>query len=378
MYDAEPNLKRKNRSPLRVIVNQWGCLLGLVMLSIGVAMGLIAAIFIGPNLLGFDMTATALMERELMLAATDVDLDSREQTLHAQATTDALDALSTQARLNNSADLLAQTATRSAQNIVTTQTAVAAQSIQQQTQVANNIRSTQAQLNANATAVELDFRNTQAALGITPNSLATEPNVVASTACQNSHVFDTALARLSDNWLHAQASDWERVESSQVGLTAQRDGAWLLESNQRPSTLMQCDIGSAYHIDYVIRPVAQMSGNYWLLLAVNERDGLAIQLYSELTAIREVSLYQFELALLQDDKLSAEDTLTLISRQLTDAELSGRVTLQVQVSDQRQIEVRLNDTSLLRLEGYPIATGRVGIQLPQGASIESIAIIKAE
>ncbi len=122
MRDTEPNIKRKNTSPLRVIVNQWGCLFGIVMLAIGGAMGLLGAIFVGPQLLGFDMTATALMEREIILASTEVDLNTRAQDADARATNFALDSQATQAFMNNDANLLAQTATQSSQNIIATNT----------------------------------------------------------------------------------------------------------------------------------------------------------------------------------------------------------------------------------------------------------------
>jgi hypothetical protein len=111
LYDTDPGLpKRKNQSPLRVIVNRWGCLLGGFMLGAGVIVGLALAILFGPQLLRFDATATVLAELEIMLAATDAELRQREQDTSALSTDLVRDNLATEVALQNAAALLDQTA----------------------------------------------------------------------------------------------------------------------------------------------------------------------------------------------------------------------------------------------------------------------------
>lgn len=367
MHATEPNLKRKNRSPLRIMVNQWGCLLAFVMLGLGSVFGLLAAIFIGPQILGFDVTATALMEREIILAATAADLDSRAQDANAQATVRALDALATQAILNNDIDLLNQTATQSQQNIVATTTASAAQSAQRQTQVANDFTSTQAALNANATQVELDFRNTQAALGITVPSAQ---NIAQSvTNCEPSVSFTTEITIFESDWIVSNATDWDNI----TGLRALNDGAWLLESDKDNESLVFCDYANTHKIEYTLRPVASTEDAYWLFFGVNQNDGLAMYIRTEMINIVEVALYQFDMLALQDDTLTLDDSLTVISRVSANTTLSSQVNFQIDIVEERLIRLIIADTLLLEVNGFQFDSGRVGVQLPEGAVLENIS-----
>lgn len=368
MHATEPNLKRKNRSPLRIIVNQWGCLLAFVMLGLGAGFGLLAAIFVGPQILGFDVTATALMEREIILAATAADLDNRAQDANAQATVRALDALATQAILNNDIDLLNQTATQSQQNIVATTTASAAQSAQRQTQVANDFTSTQAALNANATQVELDFRNTQAALGITVPSAQ---NVAQTSAnCESSTSFTTEIATFENDWIRSDTTDWDSV----TGLRALVDNAWLLENATDNQSLVFCDYSNTYRIEYTLRPVASTEDAYWFFFGVNQNDGLAMYIRTEMINIVEVSLYQFDMLALQDDNLTLDDSLTVISRVSANTALSSQVNFQIDIVEERIIRLIVADTLLLEVSGFQFDSGRVGAQLPEGAVLETISI----
>src|SRR5215207_4951694 len=124
LNDTQPILvKRKNQSPLRVIVNKWGFLLGTLMLGMGVIVGLAAAVFVVPSLLGFDMTSTALAEQAFLLAATDADLNQRDRNAVERETQFALDIQATRLDLLNAENLLDQTATQSISNINATATA---------------------------------------------------------------------------------------------------------------------------------------------------------------------------------------------------------------------------------------------------------------
>jgi len=364
MHPTEPNIKRKNVSPMRVIVNQWGCLLALVMLGLGAGMGLLGAIFVGPELLGFDLTATALMDRELALAATDVDLDVREQNAISEATGFALDVQATQAILGNEEDLLAQTATQSAQNIIATNTASAVQNAQRQTQVANDFAATQSALNANATQIEIDFRNTQAALGV---GNAQSDNNVVSTPLPR-YTFDMTEFDFSNSlWQLSAPDDWD---NNQNGLLAVSDGAWLRESEARILSNYGFDI--AYTIEVTLTPATVTEEDYWVLFDIGEETGLAAYFHSETLSVREVGLYSFDVSLL-DDSLTIDSPLTVIQRNAANVALSGQTQLAVTIAGQT-VSFSVNEEVVFTADGITIETGAIGVQLPAQSTLLSIGV----
>ncbi|MEO1286847.1 MAG: hypothetical protein AAFV93_03700 [Chloroflexota bacterium] len=276
-----PPNKRKNTSPLRVIVNQWGCLLALIMLGLGAVVGLLGAIFVGPQLLGFDLTATALGEQEIVLAATKVELDEQAQDAISRATSFALDVQSTQAILNNNADLLVQTATQSAQNISATATANANLNVQRQTQVANDFASTQAALNANATQVELDFRNTQSALGIDNTQAQSDNNLVTPSA---RYSFDFSQFTFSTTaWQLSSDDNWRIVD---IGIEAITEGAYLVEAQSR--ILPNNNFSDSYTVTADIRPAISTNAEYWLIFGLDNTRGYV----AHFVAIREIVIGQ--------------------------------------------------------------------------------------
>ncbi|MGJ3240931.1 MAG: hypothetical protein ACFE0Q_19640 [Anaerolineae bacterium] len=361
--ENQPYPKPKNRSPLRVIVNQWGCLFGLVMLALGGAVGLLGAIFIGPQLLGFDLTATALVEREIVLASTQVDLDVREQNADSQETAFALDVQATQALLNNEAQLLAQTATQSAQNSAATITAAVVENVQRQTQVANDFTSTQAALNANATRVDLDFRNTQTALGI--ESAQITPSASDANAptryTLNLSEFDVA----QDDWQVSDTDDWQ---SGTEGLTALNAGAWLIEAS--PRILNTYDFDN-YALTVDLRPATVIEADYWVMLALDDRAGLAVHLHTDVLRLTEVGVYRFNRD--QLDQGLNRDALTVISRQAADIALDSRMSITVIVLDD-ELVLTIDEQTLLNVDEIEAPAGAIGVQLPAQALLLNIGV----
>ena len=362
MHQTEPNIKRKNQSPMRIIVNRWGFLLGFLMLGIGVAFGLLGAIFAAPGLLGFDVTATALMERELALVATQVELDVQAQDAVARATGFALDIQSTQAIINNNADLLAQTATQSAQHIIATNTASAVQNSQRQTQVANDFSATQAALNANATQVDIDFRNTQAALGI---SSAQSDNNIALTPSPN-RIFDMSQFDFDSSvWQLSNNADWQITVSD---ISAMNDAAWIYET---PSLMPIPDYENDYTIEAIISPATVVDADYWLLFGITEESGLAAHFHANTLTVTEVGLYRFDLSQLENGLSS--DNLTVIQRNAASISLTGETQFNVVINGDN-LALSIGDETVLRANDVTVETGRIGVQLAAGASISRIEV----
>lgn len=367
MYE-EPSIKRKNVSPLRVIVNQWGCLFGGLMLGIGVAMGMLGAIFVGPQLLGFDVTATALMEREIILASTEVDLNVRANDANTQATNFALDSQATQAFMNNDANLLAQTATQSAQNIIATNTASAVQSAQRQTQIANDFVSTQAALNANATQISIDFRNTQTALGVNTDVQANTDNTGTGTALPR-YSFDMRLLDLDNsNWQLSNRLAWENTSDGIIALT---NGARLIEPSARILANNNFDV--AYTITADIRPTIAENATYWILFSVGEQVGLGVYFQATTLGLNEVALYQFTTTRVLSDTALNPDNMTIIQRNTVNAPLSDPSQLGINVNG-NVVSILLDGETLLQIGNMNLEAGAIGIELPAQASLLSISV----
>ncbi len=358
----QPPIKRKNQSPLRVIVNQWGCLFGLVMLGLGAAMGLLGAIFVAPTLLGFDLTATALNDRSIVMAATEVELNDRAQNAISQSTAFALDVQSTQAILNNDADLLAQTATQSSQNINATSTAVVVQNVQRQTEIANDYAATQAALNANATRIQLDFRNTQTALGV--ENPQTQQNIVATPAGRYSFDFtqfdgnSNAIWQLEGNWT-----------STEDGLAVRSANGSIVETSAQ--ILTDYNFINSYTITANIIPAIAMSADYWVIFSLTDDIGLAAHFRAETLTLSEVGLYQFTRS--QLDNVLTTDDLTVLRRNPANLTLNSQTEIRIIVDD-RLMTVSIDGNSVLETQGIPIPLGAIGIQLPEEAILRAISV----
>lgn len=373
MQSPDPNIKRKNTSPLRVIVNTWGCLLALFMLLIGTALGLVGAIVVAPQVLGFNLTATALGEEAIVLAATDADLDFRADEIDAAGTALAFAQEGTRAVLNNRADLLDQTATQSAGNVIATNTAAAVQNVARQTQIANDFDSTQAALQSNATQAALDFRNTQAALGIVPTDTDETENIGASSVATSTPLprftFDTrGVAIDSERWLLSSPDEWR---ADNTGWTALSDGAWLLETTPRIAESTSLDTPYTLAVD--IRPATGFAGDYWVLFGVGDDTGLAAYFRTETLTITEAGLYQFEVSELANDDALFTDNLTVLGRASAETTLGEQTQLRIEL-EATEIRLVVADTVLLRADSESIPQGRFGVQLPQDATLRSIGV----
>lgn len=417
MFDTQ-EVKRKNRSPLRVIVNAWGCLLGIIMLALGLIVGMLASVYFLPSLFDYDLTITALSERELLLIATAADLQSREQALSVHATEQALNyqrietqfalsELGTQAALENARLLLGQTATQSQGQINGTIAAATIQNEQRRTQIALDFAATQAQLQQNATQVEIDFRNTKAALGgdfeaqavnpspvapsLTPSSPSLRPTLTPSPMLNPSLTneatrqtqptltspptgillppTDTPSARESSR-LDLQfpedallGAEWQNVEAwlmTDLGLEARSEGAWLLSEN-------------AYgeQVTIAFSPAIVLNSEYWFFYQVQKASsGYALKVVMETLAAREIVLYRFEGAQISN---LAPENLELLHQSRLDNLLRSTSRIEFRRIG-TTLTISLNDASLLVLDVETTTErGQVGVQFPQGALLQVLA-----
>ena len=396
-FDTQPTApKRKNRSPLRVIVNTWGCLLSLLMLGLGVVVGLAGAILFAPQLLGFNVTATALAEREIVLAATDADLNQRDREANQRATDLVRDNLSTQISLNNSAALLDQTATQSTRNIVATATADAAESARQRTQIALNFAATQAQLEQNATQIQLDFRNTQAALdgdsSFESQSVLTDvpteappPTATPSPLPPTATVIllppsDTPSPTLSptttftpaprvveaDFTQDAHSEDWQFEDESwseeTQGIQVISESAWLISRETWQN---------AYSLTVDIAPAVALESTYTVFFAMDNADTLAVHFDTSSLVVNGVQLV--ETASLLSSNPAADNVANIAMAEVDEPLTSAtRIILEV---DGATLTVHLNDEVVLSTElPENRKGGKVGVQLPLGAILQKIAV----
>jgi hypothetical protein len=349
MAYTEPT-KRKNQSPLRVIVNAWGCLLGLIMLGLGGAVGLLGAIFVAPQLLGFNLTATALAEHEIVLAATIVDLDERARNAEAQATNFAFEVQATQALILNEYELLGQTATQSSSNISATGTALAEANVQRQTEIALDYRATQAQLQENATDAEIDFRNTQAALGI--------PQASSSNLVRNP--YDLRMGLDESIWQVSSASDWQATED---GLEAIREDAWLLEQE---AILLQ---NGDYALELHFQPNTQANSDYWLFI-IGADSNLAIYFHAQANRMLEAAFYSFDFASLENGALSLDST-ALISRVAVNQTIAEDIRTEL-LHEGQWLRLVLDGQVLMLTDQAAVTNGRFGVQMPLGTVLQSV------
>ncbi len=387
--------KRKNRSPLRVIVNAWGCLLALLMLAIGATLGLTGAIFFAPQLLGFNATATALADEAILLASTQAEVNFRASEAAAAETLFARDSDATRAALGNEEALLGQTATQSQRLIIATETAIAAENSRQRTRIAIDYQATQAQLQQEATAAEIDFRNAQAALGIDSSAAeptADDPNVEAQSVPESTPAAlpptttpaptgvllpasDTPSPTPQEVRIETDfgggwdASQWRSVASAawaqaDTGAIARRDGAWLLSRQA---------LRVPYRAEVVFAPAVVLNGAYDVLLSVGEDEGHVLRLLTEGLAVAEVEFYRFDAEALGEAPLQAQD-MVLLQRSVVSLPLTEETTLRVTV-DSQQLEARLNGDLLLQtaLPDSP-QPGTVGVALPLEAALLRVSL----
>jgi hypothetical protein len=394
LHDTQPHpLKRKNVSPLRVIVNKWGFLLGGLMLGLGVIVGLAASLFVVPPVLGFDLTSTALAEREIMLAATDADLVQRDRDAVERETQFALNAQATSLDLFNAESLLDQTATQSANYIMATNTANAVADVRQRTQIALDHDATQVQLQTNATEAQLDFQNTQAALSgqgggfnaqslqVTVNPTATSiPPTPTSTIMlpppSNTPAADISAASVesdlragfdTQNW-RDYGNAWEAVEQ---GLQAVQNNAVLLSNDARWA--------DDFTLTVEVAPAIVLESTYTLLLNIVAEDVLAVRIHTSGLAADRIELVQLRVDF-QDgfQFLSGFGTVLAEVDVESNVLLTSKTRFSTTIADGTVI-VTLNDTEILSAElPANLEAGQVGVILPQGSILQSISVQENE
>ena len=392
LHDTQPHpIKRKNVSPLRVIVNKWGFLLGGLMLGLGVIVGLGASLFVVPPVLGFDLTSTALAEREIMLAATDADLVQRDRNAVERETQFALNAQATSLDLFNAESLLDQTATQSAYSVMATSTASAAESARQRTQIALDHEATQVQLQNNATEVQLDYQNTQAALNgqgggfdaqslqVTVNPTATSlPPTPTSTIMlpppSNTPAADVSAASVesdlrqgfdTENW-RDYGNAWQVNEQ---GLQATQNNAPLLS--------LADTWADDFTLTVDVAPAIVLESTYTLLLNIVGEDVLAVRINTTGLAADTIELVQLRVDF-QDGFQFLSGFGTVLAEAESTILLTSETRFSATITD-GTVTVSLNDSEILSAElPANLEAGQVGVMLPQGSILQSISVAENE
>jgi hypothetical protein len=386
-YDDKP----KNRSPLRVIVNGWGCFLAVIMLSLGVLIGLLATIYAAPTLFNIDATETVIAEREAFLAATDIELDQREDTLDNRATRASIAQQSTRTALDNAAFLIGQTATQAQRQQNATGTATVAQGNQRRTQIALDFTATQAAFDQQATRITLDHQNTQAAIdasnsdaGIDAQSVAVTPTAIVtrtqSTTPTRTRIptgvllppsdtpspVTTSIDRRFGRWQGTAAqlrfyadADWQ-TSTDPTGIRATRAGAWLL---------LESD--AITQMDVTIAPAVVIDSEYYVLFGIDTTGGYALQITAEGLSARTVTLYRVT----NTTDLAYRLTTAQLER-LDQAEIDQLLSSETHIAwavDNGILSVLLNDSVILQTDvADRLYTGQIGVQLPQGAVLQRL------
>jgi hypothetical protein len=413
LHDTQPiPVKRKNQSPLRVIVNKWGFLLSALMLGMGVIVGLAAAVFAVPSLLGFDITATALAEEAFLLAATESDLNLRDRNAVERETQFALNAQATRLDILNAENLLDQTATQSLFNIYATATANAAADSRQRTQIALDYQATQVQLQNNATQVQLDYQNTQAALGQGGGGfesqvlVVTSPAVVAQANDSASGGFE-AQSLLLTPFATVTPTPFPPTPTSTVMLPPPTDTAtanlaaidtdfragidaqfWIERENEWTQTQrgMQAQTNRAlllsrdavwddnYTLTVTIAPAIVLESTYTLLLHVADGDVLAVEIDTSGLAADTVRLMSLKMNT-DDGQINFDTAIgTIITERDVDEPLTSETRFIVAINN-GTVSVQLNDTEILSTNlTSDLASGQVGVLLPQGSTLQTISV----
>lgn len=373
----QPIPKRKTHPVQRALINGWGCLLGAIMLSLGLALGVASSLIIAPELFAFDATETALEIREAHLAATTIGLEQQNLALVQQSTDVAFFLAATRIALGNERALLDQTATQSVRQIEATNSAESASQNQQRTQIVLDATATQAALQQNATAIDLDFRNTQAAfdsaaaqsLTVTevPRPIVTATQVpptptepillppsdtpaALTTSAGFSDNFATGIAGI--RWVIPEGSLWEPITG---GIQANSETATLLTRN--PYAL-------AYDVIIDWQTLNLPQSRYTIILYETDTQQLTLTLEAESIIGRGVRVQQ-----------RSNDTTQLIAEAGMAIVLLDETRLRVTINTEG-LRATLNDDLILEttLPVILAQTGQIGVMLPQGAVLQRVQL----
>jgi hypothetical protein len=315
----------------------------------------------------------------------------------------------------NAENLLDQTATQSLFNIYATATANAAADSRQRTQIALDYAATQVQLQNNATQVQLDYQNTQAALGqggggggFEPQTLmmATSPAVVAQANYNASGGFE-AQSLLLTPFATVTPTPFPPTPTSTVMLPPPTDTAsanlaaidtdfragidaqyWIERENEWTQTQrgMQAQTNRAlllsrdavwddnYTLTVTLAPAIVLESTYTILLHVADGDALAIKIDTSGLAADTVRLMRLNMNT-DAGQINFDTAIgTIIVERDVDEPLTSETRFVVAIND-GTVRVQLNDTEILTTSlTSDLVSGQVGVQLPQGATLQAISV----
>lgn len=343
------------------------------------------------------MAANQVAQQADQLATQNAENAATAQGVRLTATQIAQDAALTAAALDNARVQLGQTATQSNRNVAATRTRQAVDNVRQLTQVALDYAATQARLQQDATQVELVFRATQTAIaadGSNGSSLPARPtdasNPPTNTPSPSATAEAAPLPTLSapaptpmiwlderfgepaadmnaDVWSFSDPLDWIRVGGN--GLQSGHDGAWLLaQPIQR--------LIDPYRVEVLLRPAVANIADY-ALLHLTDTNGTAFVLHTNTLQVVESALYRFAPENLGPEGLPLGD-LQQLDRNSSRATLTENARLVLE-SRPNSIMLYLNDVLLLESSAVQgLGPGRIGVQLPASADVQTLRITQID
>ncbi|MDX1993681.1 MAG: hypothetical protein SF029_14935 [bacterium] len=378
------------------------CALGLLVLLLSLTIvGLVIIIVARPDVVGLgllediSLTQVGFQQTSEALGGTVVALDNAAAT-NAQAAFDNAITLAanetTRTALENQRIGLEQAATQSVLDSLATQTAVAAANAQQatnnaivyqqtqaayqQTQAALDQTATQAVLQSTQSAVQL--QGTQAALNQNATAAAlgfatgTPSSDFLSATPPPQAVFDERFADGANEglWTFSSVDDWGVGEDG--SLLARGQTNWLLTLDATyDDYILDADL-------IVIQGNGLQSFNY-ILLNVPEADdtpgGLALELAYDGLLLRAVGLYRITRANLRSQDFLSRQSLEAIQAVQVEGPPAPDANVRVEVRGSRVIAAVNGDVLLdVTLQEAP-PPGSVGVYVPTGTRIESIALL---
>lgn len=302
---------------------------------------------------GAAQTAQGFLSTQSALEGTALANQGQQQALQGTA-----------AALNNRENLLGQTATQQALNIITTATAAAISNAQQATQAVLNFQGTQAALVQTATQVQLDFQATQTALiGMMPTPLVTPLSYA------NMLTLDSGFVTGSET------NQWDALPSSPAFALTGENTLLALTPN---ATLLTAwgDFGIDYTLNAEIIPVPTLIGSgdlYYDVLFGLAEAGYALRLTVRDGAVVGAELHGFDAAAVPAG-LTVDSTRTYGSVQGFQIP-AERLNVRLQISG-GSVMAAINGQNLLSvaLPGVQVV-GAVGVQVPQGTQIVRLRIV---
>ena len=341
IYDTQPTQKvsaaqRRTPSGIPFLV---GLIIGGI-LGGSLAAVLVVAVFT-PMLRDNEAVATALQETAAIVNLTAAFNDSQ-----------MLDNQRTQLAQENDQQLIQQTSTQSALNVLATRTANSFQNQQQATQVALDYIATQSALNQQATQIELDFQSTR--VGI--DGAEVQSQVAARTPTPTALLYDDFRGGSRSDLWQFNAPDWG-FQNGQV-----------IANSESAVMLSQQTVSVNYRADVTLQPTI---GDTVLLLNVRgAAPGIAIRFLADASQFGLVSVHLLNTgeSLPIDFAQNVPFAAQVISQPFTAMPLS----IEVRGS---QITVLMNNEAVLTTDiGFTLSQGNIGVQLPAGTVMQEIQV----